>query len=91
MAPDRPYISETQTRNNLRYTDCCDRKSGGNRVYKENTALEMALQVNGNVGTDGLSEQDLTFTFWSSNSATGQSRQVNGDVLDANLASRFFS
>lgn len=60
------------------------------RLYTDNAASEQSTQLNGSIGSQKPGEGRVTYTHWRNNQADGQSKQINGDIIDANFASLFF-
>ncbi|OJD31477.1 uncharacterized protein BKCO1_4700050 [Diplodia corticola] len=90
LVSGRHSAPDLETGHYSQHIECSRQKEVGTRLYTENTSLERALQLNGNVGIDQFGDQNFN-SHWSNNSATGQSKQVNGDVFDADFATMFFS
>ncbi|KAK0637970.1 hypothetical protein DIS24_g10272 [Lasiodiplodia hormozganensis] len=71
-------------------TAIADESPPSSRSWSGNTASEGAMQINGNVGKKDAIDSALVNCHWSQNEAKGQSKQVNGEILDAKFAAIFF-
>lgn len=67
-----------------------DESPPSDRAWSGNVASEGAMQINGNVGKKDAVDAALVNCRWSQNEARDQSRQVNGEILDAKFAAIFF-
>lgn len=61
------------------------------RSWSDNMVCDEALQINGNVGKKPAADEPFKRCHWNSNEARNQSKQVNGDILDAEFAAIFFA
>ncbi|OJD31512.1 uncharacterized protein BKCO1_4700049 [Diplodia corticola] len=74
----------------LRGSTLADEPRPPTRSWIGNRVLDGAMQINGNVGEKDAIDSALVNCHWGQNEARDQSKQVNGEILDAKFAAIFF-